>query len=170
MKRFIAVCVTACLVSITPVGHVQAFGGHGGGHGGNFGGHGGRHGGHSGGHFGGHAFHGRHFGGHAFHGGHFGHFPHGRIFHHPKGFPHKFGHGGFFPHHHGFGRSFAPFAFRAGPPVAIIKDPFFCFPHSLGFPEQETFFTHLYNLHGISPGRASFSLIQTGGRLIFLGF
>ena len=160
MKRFIAVCVTACLVGLVPVGHVQAFGRHGGGHGGHFGGHGGGRGGHFGGRF----------GGHAFHGGHFGHSPPGRIFHSPRGFPHEFGHGGFFLHHHGFGRSFAPFAFRVGPPVAIIKDPFFCFPHGLGFTEQDTFFIHLHNLHGISPEHASFSLIQTGGRLIFLGF
>jgi len=161
MKRFIAVCITVCLVGLAPGGHVQAFGGQGGGHGGHFGGHRGGHGGHFGGHFGGHR------GGH---GGHFGHFPHGRTFHHPGGFPHKFGHGGFFSYHHGFGRSFAPFAFRAGPPIAIIKDPFFCFPHGLGFTEQDTFVTHLHTLHGISPGRAAFSLIQTGGRLIFLGF
>jgi hypothetical protein len=52
----------------------------------------------------------------------------------------------------------------------IIKDPFFCYRHGLGFTEQDTFFIHLHTLHGISPERAPFSLLQTGGRLIFLGF
>lgn len=164
MKRFIAVCVTACFVVLAPVGHVQAFGGHGGGHGGHFGGHFGRHGFH-GGHFGGH------FGGHSFHGGHFGHFgpfPQRRIFPHAGGFPHGFGHGGFFFHRGG--GSFSPFAFRAGPPVVIIKDPFFCFPHGLGFTAQDAFLTHLQDLHGISARRAPAYLIRTGPRLIFLGF
>jgi hypothetical protein len=40
----------------------------------------------------------------------------------------------------------------------------------LGFTAQDAFFVHLRDLHGVSPGYAPFSLIQTGERLIFLGF
>lgn len=177
MKRFIVVGVMAICVVLASAGYVQAFGGHGGGHGGHFGGHEGGHGGHFGEHFGGHGFHGEHFGGHfgdhSFHEGHFdhfGHFPPGGIFQHPDGFPQGFGHRGFFPHHGGGGGFFSPFAFRAGPPVAIIKDPFFCFPHGLGFTDQNAFFAHLQDLHGISPGHAPAHLIQTGERFIFLDF
>jgi hypothetical protein len=54
--------------------------------------------------------------------------------------------------------------------VVIIKDPFFCFPHGLGFPKHEGFFTHLHTFHGIAPGRVPFSVIQTGGRLLFFGY
>ena len=164
MKSFLVVCVRAFFVILAPAGHTQAFGGHGGGHGGHFGGHFGGHGlqgGHFGGHFGGHALHGGHF-------GHFGHFPHGGILHHPSGFPHGFGHGGFFFHHGSGGGFLSPFGFRVGPPAAIIRDPFFCFPHGLGFVARDPFFTHLQDVHGISPRHAR--LIQTGRRLIFLGF
>lgn len=47
---------------------------------------------------------------------------------------------------------------------------FFCFPHGLGFTEQNAFFAHLQDLHGISPGHAPAHLIQTGERFIFLDF
>lgn len=153
MKRFLVVCVTAFVVVLALAGHMQAFGGHGSGHGG----------GYFGGHFGGHGFHEGHF-------GHFGHFPQGGIFPHPGDFPHGFGHGGVFPHHGGGGGFFSPFAFRAGPPVAIIKDPFFCFPHGLGFTAHDAFLAHLQDVHGISAGHVPAYLIQTGPRLIFLGF
>lgn len=153
MKRFIGVWVTACFVVLTPAGYVQAFGGHGGGHGG----------GHFGSHFGDHSFHGGHF-------GHFGPFPQGEIFPHPGGFPHGFGPDGFFPPYGDGGGFFSPFALRAGPPVAIIRDPFFCFPHGLGFTAQDAFLAHLQDFHGISAGHAPAYLIQTGPRLLFLGF
>ena len=119
MKKFIVVCVTALFVVIAPVEHGWAFGGHGG----HSGGHAGHVGGHSGGRFG--HFRG-HSGGHGFRGGRlgkFGHLPHGRIFRHRGGFPHKFRQRGFFLHHGGFGEFFAPLAFRVGQPVVIIKDP-----------------------------------------------
>lgn len=169
MKPFIVVCITASLVVVAPAAHTEASRGHGGGHGGHFSGHGGGHGFHGehfGGHFGRHAFPGGHFGGHAFRKGHFGHFhhfPHGGIFRHPRGFPYGFRQRGVFPHHGGGGGLFAPFAFRAGPPVAIIKDPFFCFPHGLSFPAHETFLMHLQQFHGIAPASSAWQDAASAG-------
>jgi hypothetical protein len=177
MKTFVAVFAAVFVFVAAPARPAQAWGGHGGGHGG----------GHSGGHGGGHA--GR-FGAHGFHGGHGGGFDHGNLGHHP--FVPGLGHRGLFRHHGGFGTFFdpfgghalgfehfphgglggffEPFGFHGGAPAVIIGDPFFCFPHGLGFAAQDPFYTHLWNEHGIPRRHAPAYLIETGARFIFLGF
>ena len=110
------------------------------------------------------------FRGHTGSASHFSPFVHGKSFHHRGSRLHTFKHPGSFFHQRRSGRLLSPYAFRAAPPVVIITDPFFCFPHGLGFVAQDVFFSHLETVHGLSASQTSAFLLQTGPRLLFLGF
>jgi hypothetical protein len=63
-----------------------------------------------------------------------------------------------------------PFA-PAGPPPVVIRDPFFCFPHGLGFNDQAAFFAHLAQFHRISNRNPlAYCRFVGGSRWIYFGF
>ena len=52
-------------------------------------------------------------------------------------------------------------------PVVDIKDPFFCYPHNLGFRSETDFFEHLGTTHHVSREHSPAHLLRIDGRLVF---
>ena len=55
-------------------------------------------------------------------------------------------------------------------PVVVIKDPFFCYPHNLGFRSEAEFFEHLRMTHHVSHEHSSAHLLRIDERLVFFSF
>ena len=55
-------------------------------------------------------------------------------------------------------------------PVGVIREPFFCFSHNLGFRSEAEFFTHLKTAHNVSREHAPAHLLQIGESLVFFSF
>jgi hypothetical protein len=55
-------------------------------------------------------------------------------------------------------------------PVVVIREPFFCFAHNLGFGSEVEFFDHLRTVHHVNRGHASAHLLPIGGHVVFFSF
>ena len=55
-------------------------------------------------------------------------------------------------------------------PVVVIKDPFFCYPHNLGFRSEADFFEHLRTTHHVSREHSLAHLLRIDERLVFFSF
>ncbi|HXG20608.1 MAG TPA: hypothetical protein VNN62_16220 [Methylomirabilota bacterium] len=59
----------------------------------------------------------------------------------------------------------------SGPPPVVIREPFFCYPHGLGFNDQAVFFAHLAQFHRISSRNPlAYCRFVGGSRWIYFGF
>jgi len=62
-----------------------------------------------------------------------------------------------FPHHHSIGNS------------VIIREPFFCFRHGIGFINEPLFFDHLHRFHGVAFGAIPRVIVHSGSQVFFFG-
>lgn len=61
------------------------------------------------------------------------------------------------PHHHFVGNS------------VIVREPFFCFHHGIGFINEASFFDHLHQFDGLAFETIPSVLVQNGSQVFFFG-
>jgi hypothetical protein len=62
-----------------------------------------------------------------------------------------------FPHYHFVGNA------------VIIREPFFCFGHGIGFINEASFFDHLHQFHGLAFETIPSVVVHNGPQVFFFG-